>query len=144
MSAVKNRLIGLSLFAMSTVAVAQGDCSFCDPLPVEQTPQTVITLCDYAAVREAQALYDEQIKPIKKLIDIAKSPQGFLLEQFSENIYPLPEWLTYLGYLSDPKGALKGLVLGKAREEAKRAVGLDKSCNAPPENVIDEAVWLES
>lgn len=88
-------------------------------------------LCSIPVVSEAmeaKAKFDEATKPIKEIVDIVQSPQGFLLKQVDAHVVKLPKWLPYA---LDPKGAVKARLITEVKSRTKEAVGLDKACVAP-------------
>lgn len=110
---------------------ARADAYDCFPLCAEAAQQAAaqapLNLCQHAAVREV-AKVDRGLAPAKRLYSIATNPTGFAIEQVSEHAgLHIPPWV---GYVADPKGAIRSKVMAKVREEAKKRVGLGDSCSA--------------
>jgi hypothetical protein len=113
----------------ATALSAHADAYDCFPLCPEAAQQAAtqapLNLCDHAAVREA-AKVDRKLAPVKRLYSIATNPTGFAIEQVSDRTgVHIPAWV---GYVADPKGAIRSKVMEKARELAKKEVGLQDSC----------------
>jgi hypothetical protein len=83
-------------------------------------------LCEHRAVREVAKL-DRDLKPVKDLVGIATNPTGFAIRMVDEHVVHIPAWV---GIAMDPKGYVRGKVVDRVREEAKRAVGVERDCAA--------------
>jgi len=128
---MKRTLAALIAPALAATALsAHADAYDCFPLCPEAAQETAakpaLNLCDHAAVREV-AKVDRDLAPVKRIYSIATNPTGFALEQVSAHVVHIPPWV---GYVADPKGAIRSKVMEKVREEAKKRVGLGDSCAA--------------
>ena len=91
-----------------------------------------IDLCRNETVREAVRLENE-LRPVKRVYDIAMNPTGFVIEKVSEEAgVKIPKWV---GFALDPKGYARNYVMKRAREEAKLHVGLANDCRV---EVLDD------
>lgn len=117
-------LASTALIAAASPAWADAyDCFPCAQ-PAAQAAESKVNLCDQALVREV-AKVDARLAPAKKVYGIVTNPTGFVLEQVSEHVVPLPKWLPYA---IDPKGAVTAAVMKKARKEARKQFGLQDDC----------------
>lgn len=113
----------------TTAFSARADAYDCFPLCPEAAQETAakpaLNLCDHAAVREV-AKVDRDLAPVKRIYSIATNPTGFAIHEVSERTgVHIPAWV---GYVADPKGAIRSKVMEKVRDEAKKQVGLKDSC----------------
>jgi len=114
-----------------TTLSAHADAYDCFPLCPEAAQETAATpalnLCDHAAVREV-AKVDRDLAPVKRIYSIATNPAGFAIREVSDRAgVHVPAWV---GYVADPRGAIRAKVMEKVRDEAKKRVGLADSCAA--------------
>jgi len=128
---MKRTLAALTASALALAALpARADAYDCFPLCPEAAPaaaiQAPLNLCEHKAVREV-AKAEHDLAPVKRLYSIATNPTGFALEQVSAHVVHIPPWV---GYVADPKGAIRSKVMEKVREEARKRVGLADSCAA--------------
>jgi hypothetical protein len=120
-------LLGSTLFlAMAPCAYADGvaDCFPMCPEPAASVPETAPNACAFGVVREV-ARIDRDLEPLKKAVGAITNPTGFALEQVDKHVVHIPPWV---GYAIDPRGALRSAVIKRARDEAKKAVGLENGC----------------
>lgn len=94
-----------------------------------------LNLCSHQAVREVARLNNE-LKPVKDLYGIVTNPTGFALKQLNDHVIHIPKWVHYA---MDPQGAIRAKVLGRARDELKKHVGLKNEC-ADELEAVDEAL----
>ena len=117
----------LAATALSAHADAYDCFPLCPEAAQETAAQPALNLCDHAAVREV-ARVDSELAPVKRLYSIATNPTGFAIQQVSARTgIHIPPWV---GYVADPKGAIRSKVMEKVRDEAKKQVGLQSSCAA--------------
>jgi len=118
-----------ALAALSSSAFAEIEDCFpqcARPAPVVP-PQSGEGLCQFAAVREA-ARIDHELKPVKRLVGIVTNPTGFAIQQVSDHVVHIPAWV---GYAMDPRGAIRAKVVDLARDQVKKAAGLQNDCIVP-------------
>jgi hypothetical protein len=106
------------------------DCMFdCGPAKASQTqssaeePQAPL-FCKPAALVEVEAV-GNKVKQVKDIVNLIQSPTGIALKLVNDHVVQIPEWV---GYVADPKGAVKNKVMSMARSEIKKATGLDRPC----------------
>jgi hypothetical protein len=118
-------LVPSMLIAVQTARADQYD-SF--PLVAVEPAQAVEAakpnLCEHRAVRDI-ARIDRDLAPVKQVFEIATNPTGFALKQVNDHIVHIPAWV---GIAMDPKGYVRNKVINHVRNEAKKAVGVEKGC----------------
>lgn len=114
----------LAAVLLATSGLAVAEPLDCFPMCEAEAPPPPIRLCEHRAVRDI-ARMDRKLAPVKRLYDIAKNPTGFAIEQVSEHVVHIPKWV---GIAMDPKGYVRGRAIDFVRQEAKKAVGLEKDC----------------
>ena len=138
MNSIKRILIGLSFVTLSSVAAAQESDCFPGCSAKAEDAAAKISLCDSGLVRKVEEANDS-VRPIREIVDIVRSPQGFAMKQINDHIVHIPAWV---GYAMDPVGSIKNKAIDRIRSEAKKAVGLDRAAcaMASPE---EDNVWEE-
>ena len=118
----------LLLGIASTAHAQETDCfPTCAQTPTDEPDAgSTAGLCRHRAVREALRV-ERDLAPVKKVVNAVTNPTGFVLEQVSEHVVHIPAWV---GYAMDPRGALRSAVMKRVREEARKAVGVEKGCVA--------------
>jgi hypothetical protein len=89
-------------------------------------PAGHVNLCEHKAVREVARL-DRDLRPLKEVVGYATNPTGFALKMVNDHVVHIPKWV---GIAMDPKGYVRGKAIDYVRNEAKKAVGVDKDCAA--------------
>ncbi|APV49259.1 hypothetical protein BWI17_05925 [Betaproteobacteria bacterium GR16-43] len=133
---MKRTLLATLLIAAAPIAFAQessclpgsGDCA--EPALAAPAPALpAMNLCDHQGVREAVRI-EQDLRPVKRLYDIAMNPTGFVIEKVSEEAgVKIPKWV---GYAMDPRGAVRNEVMKRVRAEVKKNVGLANDCAVAP------------
>lgn len=118
-------LVPSMLIAAQTARADQYD-SF--PIQAVEAAQAVeapkTNLCEHRAVRDI-ARIDRDLAPVKQVFEIATNPTGFALKQVNDHVVHIPAWV---GIAMDPKGYVRNKVINHVRNEAKKAVGVEKGC----------------
>ena len=120
-------LVPALFLAAAPEARADSDAADCFPLcaaPVEAPAEKLANLCEHSVVREA-ARIDRKLAPVKEVVEIATNPTGFALKQVNDHVVRIPKWV---GIAMDPKGYVKNRAVAYVRNEAKKAVGVEKDC----------------
>ena len=118
-----------ALASLSSPTFAEIEDCFpqCDrPAPVAP-PKSGEGLCQFAVVREA-AHIDHDLKPVKRIVGIVTNPTGFAIQQVNDHVVRIPPWV---GYAMDPRGAIRAKVVDLARDQVKKAAGLQNDCIVP-------------
>ena len=98
-------------------------------------PESTLDLCRHEAVREITRI-EHDLRPVKRVYDIAMNPTGFVIEKVSEEAgVKIPRWV---GFALDPKGYARNYVMKRVREVVKKNVGLANDCRV--EVLDDESV----
>ena len=122
-------LIACAALAMSSPAFAEIEDCFpqcARPAPIAPA-QSSAGLCQFGVVREA-ARIDHDLKPVKRIVGIVTNPTGFALKQVNDHVVRIPPWV---GYAMDPRGAIRAKVMNLARDQVKKATGLQNDCILP-------------
>ena len=88
-----------------------------------------VNLCEHKAVREAAKL-EQKLRPAKEIAGYVSNPTGFALKMVNDHVVHIPKWV---GIAMDPQGYARGKAIDYVRNEAKKAVGVDKDCKAEAE-----------
>ena len=99
-------------------------CARPDPVT---PPQSGEGLCRYGAVRDV-ARIEHDLKPVKRIVAIITNPTGFAIQQVNDHAVHIPPWV---GYAMNPRGAIRAKAMDLARDQAKKAVGLENNCVVP-------------
>lgn len=118
----------LSLSAHAGAESEGGDCFPLCPVSAEEAAPT-FKACDIKLVRDVEALND-QIKPIKEIVDYVRSPQGLAIKLVNDHVVKIPKWV---GYAVDPVGSIKQRAIKEVKGHAREALGMNKDngCVAP-------------
>jgi hypothetical protein len=132
----------LAATALATAAAsAHADAYDCFPTCAQETAAAqeaaALRLCENALVREAVRV-DVETRPLREVIGIVTNPTGFVLKQVNDHVVHIPKWV---GFVIDPKAALRSEVMKRVRAEARKAAGIEHDCRVPAEDAgPDEAV----
>lgn len=133
----RRTLLASLILATAPAAFAQESACFpgsagCPDPSIEAPAPSVpaLNLCDHQVVREAVKI-EQDLRPVKRIYDIAMNPTGFVIGKVSEEVgVKIPKWV---GYAMDPKGSARNYVMKRVREEVKKNVGLSNDCAVAPE-----------
>lgn len=98
--------------------------------PQGAAPSEKVNLCEHQAVREVAKL-ERDLKPIKEFAGYVTNPTGFALKMVNDHVVEIPEWVNVA---IDPRGYVRAKAIAYVRNEAKKAVGVDKGCQAEIES----------
>ena len=119
-----------SLTILSASMLLAAGAARADAMPdlaAEQEPAAErVNLCEHKAVREV-AKIDRQLRPAKEFVGYVMNPTGFALKMVNDHVVHIPKWV---GIAMDPKGYVRGKAADYVRKQAKKAVGVDKDCEA--------------
>ncbi len=118
-----------ALAALSSPAFAEIEDCFpqCARPEAVAPPQSGEGLCQFGVVREA-ARINRDLAPVKRIVGIVTNPTGFAIKQVNDHVVHIPAWV---GYAMDPRGAIRAKVVDLARDQVKKAAGLQNDCVLP-------------
>jgi hypothetical protein len=92
----------------------------------QSAPRPAVNLCEHKAVREVARL-EQRLRPAKEIAGYVANPTGFALKMVNDHVVHIPQWV---GIAMDPQGYVRGKAIEYARNQAKKAVGVDGDCKA--------------
>ncbi len=127
MSPIGLAVISAAMLAASsgTLAHETGDCfPVCAPPSAGADAAVPLNLCEHAIVREGLR-FEQETRPIREMVNAVQDPTGFVIRQVSAHVFPIPRWV---GYVVDPKGAVRAKLIQTVRDEMKQSLGLANDC----------------
>ena len=107
----------------AAMAHETGDCfPLCAAAP-QEAPRAG-NLCEHAIVREGVRI-ERETRPLRDVVNAVQDPAGFVIGQVSAHVVPIPRWV---GYVLNPRGAVRAKVFETVRDELKKSTGLASEC----------------